>query len=101
MFLVLILSVFARHANRIQYQNRYFVRPILQKITGQIALAMRMLAVCDKNARKTDSIDIIVSLHWVKVYQPITDKQMRSVDTPCEEVSTRDIIVIVPALLEL
>ena len=32
------------------------------QITGRIALALRMLAVCEKYARKPESVEIIVSL---------------------------------------
>ena len=52
-------------------------------------------------ARKTESVEILVSL----LGQSLPANRERAngvgVDTPCAQVSTREIVVIVPALLEL
>ena len=61
-----------------------------------------MLLVCEKCATKPEWVELIVSL--LDQSQPANHEKQAygvGVDTPCEEVSTREIIVIVPALLEL
>ena len=59
-----------------------------------------MFIACAKYARKPESVEIIVSLLGQSL--PANhDKKTNGVgvDTPCGEVSTQEIIVIVPALV--
>ena len=99
-FLILILSVLARHANLIWAKNRFFVRLIMQIALSNSA---RIANVCRvrKHVRKPELVEIIFSLLGQSL--PANHKQANGVgvDTPCGEVSAREIIVIVPALLEL
>ena len=75
----------------------------MQIITGRIALALRMFAVCEKYARKPEAFEIVVSLYGVKAYQPITNKPMGSGLTgrAGRYRPGRSHRVIVPALFEL
>ena len=57
----------ARIAND-KCQNRYFVRPIMPIPTGRIALALRTFAVCEKYARRTELVKLVLSSYRVKAF---------------------------------
>ena len=73
----------------------------MQTITGQIVLALRMFAVCEKYARKRVGRNNCALISGQSLPADHEYANGVGVDTPCGEVSTRELIVIVSALLEL
>ena len=61
---------------------------------ARIANVCRVQQVCEKNV----SVEITVSIYWVKAYQPITNKPVGSgLTSRAERYRPGNIIVIVPA----
>ena len=70
------------------------------QIAGRIALPLQKFAVTEV-CGKPESVEVIVILLGQSLPANHDYANVVGVDTPCGEVLTQEIIVIVPALLEL